>query len=234
MSKQVNPFLALDEVKASYRRYVETFQRFRNPAIKAWVDEQIREGTVLWQQPLIELNRRYMEGESLYKLVDEGVLEKEIPSIFVDDRGNTITPYKHQTEAIRKILGENENVIVTTGTGSGKSFCYGIPIINECLKLKRQGIQGVKAVIVYPMNALANSQYDVFSRLLHGTGLKVGLYTGDTPTSQEEAIQRLQQREAYDSEALSREEMQRGIHIHPEPVEGCFEAACHHPSTSSG
>jgi ribosomal protein L37AE/L43A len=209
MSKQVNPFLALDEVKASYRRYVETFQRFRNPAIKAWVDEQIREGTVLWQQPLIELNRRYMEGESLYKLVDEGVLEKEIPSIFVDDRGNTITPYKHQTEAIRKILGENENVIVTTGTGSGKSFCYGIPIVNECLKLKRQGIQGVKAVIVYPMNALANSQYDVFSKLLHGTGLKIGLYTGDTPTSQEEAIQRLQQREAYDSEALSREEMQR-------------------------
>ena len=203
MSKQVNPFLALDEVKASYRRYVETFQRFRNPVIKQWVDKQIRSGTVLWQQPLIELNRRYAEGESLKSLTEEGLLQPQIPGIF------RVTPHKHQSQAIRKILQDNENVVVTTGTGSGKSFCYGIPIVSECLRLRKTGVTGIKAVIVYPMNALANSQYDAFTKLLQGTGLKVGLYTGDTPTTQEEAEQRLQQREALDSEVLSREEMQR-------------------------
>jgi superfamily II DNA/RNA helicase/rubrerythrin len=203
LSKQINPFLALDEVKASYRRYVETFQRFRNPVIKQWVDEQIRSGTVLWQQPLIELNRRFAEGESLRSLSDEGILQPQIPEIF------RVTPHKHQSQAIRKILQDNENVVVTTGTGSGKSFCYGIPIASECLRLRKAGVTGIKAVIVYPMNALANSQYDAFTKLLQGSGLKVGLYTGDTPTTQEEAEQRLQQRKPMDSEVLSREEMQR-------------------------
>jgi len=207
MSKQVNPFLALDEVKQSYKRYVETFQRFRNPTITAWVQKQIKEGTVLWQQPLIELNRRYMEGEHLQKLTDEGILEPEIPQIFKTSKGEPITPYIHQTQAIRKLVQENQNIVVATGTGSGKSYCYGIPIINHCIKQRKQGKTGIKAVIVYPMNALANSQYDHFSQLLHRTGIKIGKYTGDTPDLPEIAREQLKEREPYDSEVLSRKEM---------------------------
>lgn len=207
MSKQVNPFLALDEVKQSYKRYVETFQRFRNPTIAAWVQKQIKEGTVLWQQPLIELNRRYMEGEPLQKLADEGILEPETPGLFKTPKGDPITPYLHQTQAIRKLVQENQNIVVATGTGSGKSYCYGIPIINHCIKQQKQGKTGVKAVIVYPMNALANSQYDHFSQLLNGTGLKIGLYTSATAQLKDQAKERLKEREPYDSEVLSRQEM---------------------------
>jgi len=94
MSKQVNPFLALDEVKESYRRYVETFQRFRNPTIAEWVKQQIEEGTVLWQQPLIELNRRYKEGEALQTLVDQGILEPNIPKIFTTQKGEEAPRYR--------------------------------------------------------------------------------------------------------------------------------------------
>jgi len=209
MSKQVNPFLALDEVKQSYQRYVETFQRFRNPTIEKWVKEQIKEGTVLWQQPLIELNRRYMEGESLHQLTDEGLLEPEIPQVFRTGKGEPITPYVHQIQAIRKLIKENQNIVVATGTGSGKSYCYGIPIVNECIKQRKQGKTGIKAVIVYPMNALANSQYDHFSELLHRTGLKIGKYTGDTPELPETAQEQLRDREPYDSEILSRQEMRQ-------------------------
>ena len=106
MSKQVNPFLALEEVKQSYRRYVESFQRFRNPIISDWVKEQIEDGTVLWQQPLIELNRRFLEGEPLQKLVESGILDPEISNIFVDSRNEIqlLFPNTHQkVEQLRRI-----------------------------------------------------------------------------------------------------------------------------------
>ncbi|GIV00996.1 MAG: hypothetical protein KatS3mg014_2611 [Actinomycetota bacterium] len=48
---------------------------------------------------------------------------------------------------------------MTTGTGSGKSFCFAIPVVSEALRLRDQGVGGVKAILVYPLNALANSQY---------------------------------------------------------------------------
>jgi len=213
MSKQVNNFVALDAVREAYRRYVATFQRFRNPVIKEWVKKQVQEGTILWREPLIELNRRYKEGERLEKFVDRGILEPEILKIFrkkVDDPNSPpIQLYYHQSIAIKKLLEDQENVVVATGTGSGKSFCFGIPIVNECLKLKRLGKEGIKAIIVYPMNALANSQYEVFTTRLVGTGLKVGKYTGDTPESPEEAISRLKGREPLDSEVLSRTEIRQ-------------------------
>ncbi len=102
---------------------------------------------------------------------------------------------------------------MATGTGSGKSFCFGIPIVSEALRMKRKGIKGVKAVIVYPMNALANSQYEDFARRLHGSGLTLGLYTGDTPYSQEEAFSgdnfelMTGRKEPFDCELVSREQI---------------------------
>lgn len=104
------------------------------------------------------------------------------------------------------------NTIIATGTGSGKSFCFGIPIISECLRLKDRGVKGVKAIIVYPMNALANSQYDDFSVRLAGSGLKIALYTGDTKNSRKEALtggylSLTGRKEPYDSELISREEI---------------------------
>ncbi len=62
------------------------------------------------------------------------------------------------------------------------------PVVSECLKMKNQGIKGIKAVFVYPMNALANSQYEDFASGLEDTGLTIALYTGDTPYSQEDAL----------------------------------------------
>lgn len=211
MSKQVNNFVALDAVRDAYRRYVATFQRFRNPVIAEWVKNQVQEGTILWREPLIGLNRRYKEGERLEKFVDRGVLKPEALKIFrkeVDDPDSPpVQPYFHQSVAIKKLLEDQENIVVATGTGSGKSFCFGIPIVNECLKLKKTGKKGTKAILVYPMNALANSQYEAFTTRLEGTGLKIGKYTGDTPKSPEEAISRLKGREPLDSEVLSRTEI---------------------------
>ena len=82
----------------------------------------------------------------------------------------------------------------------------------NALRCVNKGLGGIKAIIVYPMNALANSQYEDFAQRLHGSGLKIGLYTGDTKNSPDEARAALKtamgREEPYDSELLSRDEMQ--------------------------
>ena len=68
--------------------------------------------------------------------------------------------------------------IVASSTGSGKTEAFLIPIIDYCLRHKPQ--PGIKAVLVYPMNALANDQLKRLRRLLKGTGITFAKYTGDT------------------------------------------------------
>jgi hypothetical protein len=211
----LNPFTTLQHVQSDYLTYVQTFQRFQNPQIRDWVMERVQSGTLLWKPPYVQIARPFQSGEVLQTLVDEGILHRDIPHIF---RGNPddpasapIQPYLHQTQAIRKIMGE-KNVVVSTGTGSGKSFIFGIPIVSTALTQLQRGVRGVKAVIVYPMNALANSQYDDFARRLHGTGLRIALYTGDMAYEPGEALQIYRsttgRQTPFDSEVLSRTEVQ--------------------------
>ena len=215
----MNPFETLSYVQDMYKTYVYTFQKFKNPVIKEWVLNRIAEGTLLWRDPYIQLNRRFERGESLEDMVSSSLLHPDILPIFsgADASGQLtgipITPHKHQSDSVKAVLQEGANTIITTGTSSGKSFCFGIPIVNECLRMREQGLDGIKAIIVYPMNALANSQYEDFSKRLDGSGLRIALYTGDTLNNPEEALTNLRattgRNTPYDSEALSREEIQQ-------------------------
>jgi hypothetical protein len=214
----MNPFETLSYVQDMYKTYVYTFQKIKNPVIKDWILNRIAKGTLLWRDPYIQLNRRFERGESLEEMVYSGLLHQGVLSIFsgTDPSGQLtgvlITLYKHQSDSIKAILEDGANTIITTGIGSGKSFCFGIPIVNECLRMREQGLDGIKAIIVYPMNALANSHYEDFAKRLDGSGLKIALYTGDTPNSPEEALANLRvttgRDTPYDSEILSREEIQ--------------------------
>ncbi len=215
----MNPFDTLANVQADYLTYVRTFQRFQNPEIRDWVMDRIEHGTLLWKPPFIQLSRPFAVGTPLEALVAEGLLHPQTPPVFCIDPGDPasppIHPHLHQSKAVRHILGSGgqgmgANTVVATGTGSGKSFAFGIPIVSEALRMREQ--RGIKAVIVYPMNALANSQYDDFARRLHGSGLTIARYTGDTATDPDEALDRYQRAtgrdQPYDSEVLSREAIQ--------------------------
>ncbi|MHA1338826.1 MAG: DEAD/DEAH box helicase [Promethearchaeota archaeon] len=206
--KPENIFLIADNLQETYKNFVITFQKFQNPVIKDWVNGQMKKAELLYKEPLIELNFQFEKGKSLEKFVKEGILQKEILDIF------KIEPYKHQSEAIEKVCKEKKNIIVSTGTGSGKSECFWIPIINECLEMKKKELGGIKAIVVFPMNALANSQYNRISKQIQGTGLKIAKYTGDTPYTREEALRILKKnsnREPYDSELISREEIRKEL-----------------------
>jgi len=214
----VNPFLTLRDIQQAYRRYVGTFQQFRNPTLNAWVEERIGHGSILWKEPFLQLTRRFERGETFAELVADASVDLHPDAVrcFTTRAGDRdaepLHPHRHQSDAVRAILGARANVIVATGTGSGKSYTFGIPIVSECLRLRQQGVNGIKAVIIYPMNALANSQYDDLARRLHGSGLRLALYTGDTEFGEGEALASYTavtgRATPYDSEVLSRQEIQ--------------------------
>ncbi|GAA3296101.1 DEAD/DEAH box helicase [Arthrobacter citreus] len=109
-------------------------------------------------------------------------------------------PYGHQARAFQRLSSKAltpvtsgsryrrpEPTLITTGTGSGKTEGFLYPILDHVLRAKKDGVTGIKALILYPMNALANDQAKRLAEMLTKyselSGVTAGLYTGqkDTP-----------------------------------------------------
>src|SRR5690606_18529466 len=108
-------------------------------------------------EPLIQFNPSFEKAEPLQALITENLIHHDLPRAF-----GSYNLYKHQMEAIRFGV-QDKGVVVTSGTGSGKSLTYLATIFNEIFKNNRQE-KGVKAILVYPMNALINSQYEEIAK----------------------------------------------------------------------
>ncbi len=170
----MDPFKIYQEVKSQYYSFIKTFQVFKNKEIEAFVANAVANRQMLWQEPIIQISKRFKSGLTIKELIAKKWLHPATEQIF------KIDPYSHQQRAVEITCRDEKNLVVTTGTGSGKSLTFELPIVNYCLHAKDKGLPGIKAIIIYPMNALANSQYQELANKLAGSGLKVGLYTGDT------------------------------------------------------
>ncbi len=135
----------------NYRSYIQSFLNIKDPRIAKFVDKEIL-NKKLWPEPLVQFNPTYEKGASIKTLSDEGILHKDLNKIF-----SGFNLYKHQEEAIR-IGAAGKEFIVTSGTGSGKSLTFMATIFNHIIKGGSSVTNKVQAVIVYPMNALINSQ----------------------------------------------------------------------------
>ena len=136
----------------NYKTYIQSFLNIKDSTILKFVDTEIS-NKKLWPEPLVQFNPTFEKGRPLSTLVQEGHLHKELNNIF---KGFNL--YKHQEEAI--LLGaKGREFIVTSGTGSGKSLTYIATIFNHVLNLGDFATNKVQAVVVYPMNALINSQF---------------------------------------------------------------------------
>ena len=160
-------FAFRDQLIGDYASYVKSFIQIRDPWIKKYVDDSLSTG-VLWPEPLIQLNPSFESGGTIKDLVSQGVLHSECEQIFrmkVDehDTGRPLRLYKHQTDAILA-ASTGQNYVLTTGTASGKSLSYIVPIVDRVLKLGSG--RGIQAIVIYPMNALANSQHGELKKFL--------------------------------------------------------------------
>ena len=133
--------------------------------------------------PFLERAQLYAAGEDIHSL---GLHPDAIRAVEAKLQGRGL--YSHQTEAIRRVL-TGENVIVATGTSSGKTLCFQLPILDALL---RDPSPGLRAVIIYPLNALVNDQLGEWEKMLaphrHLTFAK---FTGQTPRDQQEHVERL-------------------------------------------
>lgn len=158
-----------------------------DPRIAQYIKDDLAEGKQ-WPEPWLSLNPTFAGGGSIDELVDEGLLHDECSRIFrpkreITDHGaRPITLHRHQREAV-EAARTKKSYVLTTGTGSGKSLAYIIPIVDRVLRQEPRR-PGVKAIIVYPMNALANSQVlelEKFLRFGYGEGkepVTFARYTG--------------------------------------------------------
>ncbi len=178
-------FSLRDRLVREYSGYIEGFLNIADPRIRDFVRQQLSQGR-LWPDPLVQLNPAYEMGHKVSDLVQEGILHPLCARLFPD-----IRLYRHQEEAIRRIL-RGRHTIVSTGTGSGKSLVYWLPIFDHILR-SSPNEAGVRAVIVYPMNALANSQLasvqETLARAPEAKELiKVGRFTGQETWEEKEEI----------------------------------------------
>jgi superfamily II DNA/RNA helicase len=143
----------------NYRNYIQSFLNIKDPEISKFVDTEIQ-NKKLWPDPLVQFNPTYQKGSTIEKLTEEKVLHPDLKKIFIDYKKNKYIEYelyKHQEEAIR-LGAEGSEFIVTSGTGSGKSLTYMATIFSHILNVQDEVKGKTIAVIVYPMNALINSQ----------------------------------------------------------------------------
>ena len=149
-----------DIVLHDYAKYTRSFINISDSRIKNEVDKSFSSG-LLWPEPLLQLNPSFASGGNVDDLIQQKILDPQCSKIFrigkteTDPYGRPMQLYRHQTDAILAAQ-KKANYVLTTGTGSGKSLSYIIPIVDHILK-NGTG-RGIQAIIVYPMNALANSQ----------------------------------------------------------------------------
>jgi superfamily II DNA/RNA helicase len=140
------------EILKQYQDYIESFINIKDEAIKLAVSEAIAKGK-LWKQPLIQFNPAFDTSESILDLIKANVIHDDLKNVF---KGYPL--YAHQVKALR-LGAAGKDFIVTSGTGSGKSLTFIGTIFNFLAKNPALP-KGVKAIIVYPMNALINSQFN--------------------------------------------------------------------------
>ncbi|MCB8984466.1 MAG: DEAD/DEAH box helicase [Ardenticatenaceae bacterium] len=174
-----------------YSTYISSFINIKDDRIQQHVQNELQAG-ILWPDPLIQLNPTFEPGAWIDDLVQSNVLHPVCQKIFrlkTDGHKPDSKPlrlHKHQTDAIAAAQS-GDNYVLTTGTGSGKSLAYIVPIVDHVLK--RGSGKGLQAIVIYPMNALANSQFNELEKFL-GRGFDKPPVTFRRYTGQESSEER--------------------------------------------
>ncbi len=177
-----NPINASKEIMKYYLRYIETAFYINDNEYFDMFRSKLRDESYFSKGPYLDATDSFKAGKSLSELIDEG----EVSSLFrnLNQKAMPVTRplYLHQERSIR-CINKGDNAVITTGTGSGKTESFILPILNYLFREKEQGKlgSGVRALLVYPMNALANDQIKRLRELLKDTpDITFGAYTGET------------------------------------------------------
>lgn len=214
----IHPIYTTELLRSTYERYLQTIYPFQDESLRQAVLAQLKEPERLIKGPLLEASPPFETGRSIEQLVQSGILEPGFRVLCQTAKASLPLHrplYVHQENAILNIADRGRNLVVATGTGSGKTESFLIPIINQLLREEKAGTlrePGVRALLLYPMNALANDQLLRLRNLLRGfPRITFGRYTGETIEKQSDAekdfLTEFTRSDLLRNELLSREEI---------------------------
>lgn len=193
--KKMNPVKTIKEIEEKLQSYIRhTLPIERSvPDMTESLNELFKEYRMA-QDPYLELMAGYETGASLRGLVEEKTIHQKTAEIFAKafagDAGSPeqVKLYHHQVEAIRATCRDGKNLVVCSGTGSGKTECFLIPLVNYLVgqwineNCRDRLSDGVRVMILYPMNALVNDQIRRLRGILrYAPFITFGKFTGETP-----------------------------------------------------
>ena len=208
----LNPLKATQSISQRYMRYLKTTFQISDPDLAALFKATIDEHTFV-KGPILEATPPFRKGCTLRHLIDEGILSPRFESLNQDLLPLDRPLYLHQEKAIRRAVSEERNLVVATGTGSGKTEIFIVTILNTLFRQQESGLlnPGVRALLLYPMNALVNDQLKRLRALLRSCPeITFGRYTGETLGKQLQAAEKYKKIHGSDplpNEHISREKM---------------------------
>lgn len=214
MTDTLDPLITARAIETTYKRYLTTILHPKEASLRDAFVREVGGSRDLTKGPLLETTPPYAPGRSLRDLIADGTLDPSFARLSGPALPLDRPLYAHQEDAIRKVVS-GRNVVVTTGTGSGKTESFLLPIFNHLLAEKTAGTlgPGVRALLLYPMNALANDQLKRLRTLLADVPeITFGRYTGETKQTAKDARRHFESLHPgaplLPNERLSREEMQ--------------------------
>ena len=217
---EFHPILASDNIRNGFIDYITTAFHMSDSEYNTLLRHELNQEGYITKGPFLEVSGSYKTGKSIHTLIQEGkACERfnQLEEVEEADRELKLDRplYLHQQLALEK-ANAGANLVVTTGTGSGKTECFLIPVIDALLREDEQGTlkDGVRAILIYPMNALANDQIKRMRKLLKGyRNITFGIYNGNTRYSEKDALRDYKKANGpsavpLDNEMISREKMQ--------------------------
>ena len=219
-----DPIRAAEEIKSSYIDYITTSFDMADADYAAGLKRALKQEGMVAKGPYLDIGGSFETGHTLRELMESGDacrLFSELEPVPEKERELKLDRplYLHQEKALKK-ASKGQSLVVTTGTGSGKTESFLIPVLQHVLTEKQRGEldAGVRAIIIYPMNALANDQIKRMRALLKNyPSIRFGIYNGNTPHKKSEALSEYHKThkdangvpaEPLPNELISREEMQ--------------------------
>jgi superfamily II DNA or RNA helicase len=213
----MNPIELAASIEERYQRYLKTTFYFRDRVLRDSFEQAMKDVGQLSKGPYLEATPVFKRGLTPQKLF-HNLLGYAPHEGFLNSLYSGAL-YQHQEEAIQRVF-EGQNIVVATGTGSGKTEAFLYPILLHLYQeFSRDELgAGVRALILYPMNALANDQRErlgeICASLKKGNSpfrFAFGQYTGDTPENENDSYRNARSHieGRYEGELVLRSEMRR-------------------------
>lgn len=202
-----NLFTIWDDLKTTYQKYIDTSLFFSNKKLEDERNALLNSDETITKYPIIEFTPKYESYDTIENICDELKIDQRFASfvrkgLFPNFGNQKSQLYVHQYQSFKTAAIDRKNLIVTTGTGSGKTECFLFPlfydILNEKINSSKEKASrpAVRGLILYPLNALAEDQMrrlrrtlstseviDWFNQSLNADYITFGRYTGLTPVA---------------------------------------------------